>query len=44
MEQMAARCGFTLAGMRAFDAAIGEEELDRHSRRAPQNAEKVAIA
>jgi len=28
MEQMADRCGFKLAGMRAFDAAIGEEELN----------------
>jgi predicted amino acid dehydrogenase len=27
MEEMAARCGFTLAGMRAFDAAISPEQI-----------------
>lgn len=27
MERMAARCGFTLAGMRAFDAAIAPEQI-----------------
>jgi len=42
MEQMADRCGFKLAGMRAFDAAIGEEELD--ARRAAAAARrKIAV-
>jgi hypothetical protein len=27
IEAMAARCGFTLAGMRAFDAAITPEKI-----------------
>ncbi|MDQ2992499.1 MAG: shikimate dehydrogenase, partial [Candidatus Eremiobacteraeota bacterium] len=42
MEQMADRCGFKLAGMRAFDAAIGEDELD--ARRAAAAARrKIAV-
>jgi fatty aldehyde-generating acyl-ACP reductase len=41
MEQMADRCGFKLAGMRAFDAAIGEEELD--GRRAAAAARRASV-
>lgn len=36
IEKMAERCGFTLAGMRAFDAAIGPDQIAAHRAAAKQ--------
>ena len=43
IDRMAERCGFRLAGMRAFDAAIGGEELEAKRAAAALRRSQVAV-